>query len=234
MPGAAVARMDTPACGRIASRPMIPAPSALLVARGLTYHRNQDRIFGPLDLHVDAGEAVLVRGANGAGKTTLLRVLAGLLEATEGHAELLGRPVDTDHRARHCAYLGHRPGHPADLDALAHLRHAAVLHGHDADDDVLEAALARVGLAGYEDTAPARMSAGQNKRLALARLALHPGQLWLMDEPYANLDLDGIALVDRMVGAHTEAGGGAFITTHGAYAAPPGRVRLLQLEGRAS
>ncbi len=211
---------------------MNPAPVALLVARGLSYHRNQDRIFGPLDLHVDNGEAVLVRGDNGAGKTTLLRVLAGLLEASAGQAELLGQPVDTDHLARHCAYLGHRPGHATDLGCLAQLRHAAALHGRDDLDMVdIEAALFRVGLAGYEDTAPGRMSAGQNKRLALARLSIHPGRLWLMDEPYANLDLDGIALVDRMVSMHTKAGGGAFITTHGAYAAPPGRVRQLRLDG---
>ena len=210
---------------------MNPAPSALLVARGLCYHRNQDRIFGPLDLHVDAGEAVLVRGGNGAGKTTLLRVLAGLLEAPGGEADLLGRPGDTDHRARTCAYLGHRPGHAPELGCLAQLRYAAALHGRPHDDDALEDALAAVGLAGYEDTAPGRMSAGQNKRLALARLALHPGRLWLMDEPYANLDLEGIALVDRLVGRHTASGGGAFTTTHGAYAAPPGRVRVLHLDG---
>ena len=226
-------RVDTAPAAPLASSAMNSAPSALLVARGLAYHRNQDRIFGPLDLHVDAGEAVLVRGGNGAGKTTLLRVLAGLLEATAGAAELLGQDVDADHLARHCAYLGHRPGHAGDLSCLANLRHAAALHGREIDERGLEAALAAVGLAGYEDTLPARMSAGQNKRLALARLALHPGRLWLMDEPYANLDLEGIALVDRMVGAHTAAAGGAFITSHGAYAAPPGRTRVVELEGAA-
>lgn len=210
---------------------MNSAPAALLVARGLTYHRNQDRIFGPLDLHVDAGEAVLVRGGNGAGKTTLLRVLAGLLEATGGTATLLGEAVDTDHLARHCGYLGHRPGHKAELGCLDNLRYAAGLQGRAGDIGALEAALAAVGLAGYEDTPAGRMSAGQNKRLALARLSLHPGTLWLMDEPYANLDLDGIGLVDRMIGAHTAKGGAAFITTHGAYAAPPGRVRVLELRG---
>lgn len=226
--------MDTRARGPLASLRMTAATPALLLARGLTYHRNQDRIFGPLDLHVDAGEAVLVRGGNGAGKTTLLRVLAGLLEATDGDAMLLGQPVDTDHRARHCAYLGHRPGHTADLPCLPQLRHAALLHGHSADDARLEQALAQVGLAGYEDTIPGRMSAGQNKRFALARLSLHPGRLWLMDEPYANLDLEGIAMVDRMVGAHTAAGGGAFITTHGAYASPPGRVREIALQASST
>jgi heme exporter protein A len=210
---------------------MNSAPAALLVARGLTYHRNQDRVFGPLDLHVDAGEAVLVRGGNGAGKTTLLKVLAGLLEATAGEAALLGRAVDTDHRARHCAYLGHRAGHKAELGCLDNLRYATVLQGQAQADAALESTLASVGLAGYEDTPAGRMSAGQNKRLALARLTLHPGKLWLMDEPYANLDLDGIALVDRMVGGHTAKGGAAFITTHGAYAAPPGRVRVIELHG---
>ncbi|MCE2945222.1 MAG: heme ABC exporter ATP-binding protein CcmA [Lysobacteraceae bacterium] len=217
----------------IASAPMDSAPSPLLLARGLTYHRNQDRIFGPLDVEVAAGDAVLVRGGNGAGKTTLLRVLAGLLEATGGQATLLGRAVDTDHLAREVAYLGHRPGHKADLSALSNLRHAAALHGADGALARLEDALEAVGLAGYEDTPAGRMSAGQNKRLALARLSLHPGRLWLMDEPYANLDLEGIALVDRMVGEHTARGGGALITTHGAYAAPPGRVRTLALDGAA-
>jgi heme exporter protein A len=210
---------------------MNSAPAALLVARGLTYHRNQDPIFGPLDLHVDPGEAVLLRGGNGAGKTTLLKVLAGLLQSTGGSATLLGMAVDADHLARHCAYLGHRLGHKADLDCLENLRYAAALQGQPRDDAALEAALGATGLAGYEDTPAGRMSAGQNKRLALARLSLHPGKLWLMDEPYANLDLDGIALVDRMVGAHTSAGGAAFITTHGAYAAPPGRVRVIELCG---
>ena len=227
-------RVDTPAAAPLASPPMTPAPPPLLVARGLAYHRNQDRIFGPLDLHVDAGESVLVRGGNGAGKTTLLRVLAGLLDATAGSAELLGQAVDADHLARHCAYLGHRPGHAADLGCLANLRYASAVHGRHADDAALEAALDSVGLAGYEDSLPGRMSAGQNKRLALARVALHPGRLWLMDEPYANLDLDGIALVDRMIGAHAANGGGAFITSHGAYAAPPGRTRVLELGGAST
>lgn len=217
----------------IASTPMTATAQPLLLAQGLSYHRNQDRIFGPLDLQVPAGEALLVLGGNGAGKTTLLRVLAGLLEATAGEAILLGRPVDTDHRAREVAYLGHRHGHKAELTALQNLRHAAALHAADGGTARLEAALAAVGLAGYEDTTAARMSAGQNKRLALARLSLHPGRLWLMDEPYANLDLEGIALVDRMIAAHTGRGGAALITTHGAYAAPPGRVRTLALDGGA-
>ena len=91
-------------------------------------------------------------------------------------------------------------------------------------------ALASVGLAGFEDIPAGRLSAGQRKRLSLARLMLSPARLWLLDEPYANLDRDGIALVDRLLGRQLEAGGAALITTHGAYAAPPVRARTLLLE----
>ena len=76
-----------------------------------------------------------------------------------------------------------------------------------------------------------RLSAGQNKRLALARLGLQDAPLWLLDEPYANLDLDGINLVNRMISAHLREGGAALVTTHGAYAAPPVRTRMLVLGG---
>jgi heme exporter protein A len=92
-----------------------------------------------------------------------------------------------------------------------------------------EAALASVGLAGYEDTLARRLSAGQNKRLALARLGLSPARLWLLDEPYANLDLDGIALVNALITAHVAAGGSVLLTTHGAYAAPPVPHHVLEL-----
>jgi heme exporter protein A len=93
--------------------------------------------------------------------------------------------------------------------------------------------MAIVGLAGYEDAPARQLSAGQRKRLSLARMWLSPAPLWLLDEPYANLDLEGLELVNRMVQAHLRAGGAAVLTTHGAYAAPPVRTRLLQLERAA-
>ena len=87
-----------------------------------------------------------------------------------------------------------------------------------------------VGMAGYEDALARQLSAGQKKRLSLARLWLSPSPLWLLDEPYANLDLDGITLVNRMISAHLRDGGAALVTTHGAYAAPPVQTRMLVLE----
>ncbi|WP_240098491.1 heme ABC exporter ATP-binding protein CcmA [Thermomonas flagellata] len=205
-----------------------PAPAALLAVRGLAFARNEEPVFGPLAFAVDAGEALLVQGGNGAGKTTLLRVLAGLLRPDAGAILLDGEPAGPARRARAMAYLGHLPGLKADLGALQNLHYLCGLHGRR-PRQLPEAALAMVGLAGYEDAPLRTLSAGQKKRLGLARLWLSPAPLWLLDEPYANLDLDGITLVNRMVQAHLRDGGAALITTHGAYAAPPVRTRLLEL-----
>ncbi|HRO26129.1 MAG TPA: heme ABC exporter ATP-binding protein CcmA [Luteimonas sp.] len=211
---------------------MSPNPAAaapLIAVRGLRFARNDQPVFGPLDFAVDAGEALLVQGDNGSGKTTLLKVLAGLLRADDGEVRLQGQPVVPALRARVVGYLGHLPAQKADLSALENLRFLCGLHGSRPGMS-LEDAMATVGLAGYEDALARQMSAGQRKRLSLARLWLSPAPLWLMDEPYANLDLEGIELVNRMVQAHLREGGGAMVTTHGAYAAPPVRTRLLVLE----
>ena len=200
--------------------------AALLECRGLAFARNEEPVFGPLDFALHPGEALQVHGGNGRGKTTLLRVLAGLLPASAGEVHFEGRVVDRDHLARGCAFLGHQQGHKGELSTLENLEFARALQGGRGDTGQ---ALANVGLAGYEDTLARRMSAGQNKRLALARLSLSPAKLWLMDEPYANLDLGGIDLVNAMLAAHVAHGGAALLTTHGAYAAPPVPVRTLEL-----
>lgn len=214
--------------------PTAPPPVApLLAVRDLAFARDDLPIFGPLGFAVHAGEALLVQGGNGAGKTTLLRVLAGLLRADSGTITIEGCAADAASRARHIAYLGHLPGLKADLSALQNLHYLCGLHGQRPRQQP-EAALAIVGLAGFEDAAVRTLSAGQKKRLGLARLWLSPAPLWLLDEPYANLDLQGITLVNRMVQAHLHEGGAALITTHGAYAAPPVRTCLLELPARAA
>ncbi len=208
------------------------SPSPLLAVRGLAFSRDESPIFGPLDFSVDGNEALLVQGGNGAGKTTLLRVLAGLLRADAGEVAIEGQPARAQSRAQHIAYLGHLPGLKADLSALQNLEFLCGLHGRR-PKQTADAAMAIVGLAGFEDAAVRTLSAGQKKRLGLARLWLSPAPLWLLDEPYANLDLDGINLVNRMVQAHLRSGGAALITTHGAYAAPPVRTRMLELGAAA-
>ncbi len=211
--------------------PLDRSAPPLLEARGLRFARNDEPVFGPLDFTVDAGEALLVQGDNGAGKTTLLRVLAGLLRADEGEIDIDGHRAKSSWRSRAMAYLGHLPGLKADLSAMENLDFLCGLQGRRRAQ-LPSHALALVGLGGYEDALARQLSAGQKKRLTLARLWLSPAPLWLLDEPYANLDLDGIELVNRMVQAHLRGGGAALVTTHGAYAAPPVRTRMLVL-GRA-
>ena len=212
--------------------PSTQSAPPLLSAHGLSFTRNDEPVFGPLDFVVAAGEALLVQGGNGAGKTTLLRVLAGLLRADAGEIHIDGRVARSDLRARAIAYLGHLPALKADLDTLENLDFLCGLHGRRARQ-LPGNALAMVGLAGYETTLARQLSAGQKKRLSLARLWLSPAPLWLLDEPYANLDLDGINLVNRMISAHLRDGGAALVTTHGAYAAPPVQTRMLVLERAA-
>jgi len=203
-------------------------PVPLIATRALCFSRNTESVFGPLNLHVNAGEALLVQGANGAGKTTLLRVLAGLLRADSGEIEIDGRSGKHIDRCRYIAYLSHRPALKADLQSLENLNFLCHLQGRRARQ-VPAHAMAIMGLAGYEDVLVRQLSAGQKKRLALARIWLSPAPIWLLDEPYANLDMDGIYLVNRMIAAHLRNGGAALVTTHGAYAAPPVRVRTLFL-----
>ena len=207
-------------------------PPPLLAAHGLGFSRNEQRVFGPLEFAVDAGEALLVQGGNGAGKTTLLRVLAGLLRQDQGNIRIEGQAADASLRARAIAFLGHLPALKSDLTALENLQFLCGLHGRRRGQ-LPGNALGLVGLGGYEDTLARQLSAGQKKRLSLARLWLSPAPLWLLDEPYANLDLEGLELVNRMVQAHLRAGGAALLTTHGAYAAPPVRTRMLSLGGDA-
>lgn len=207
---------------------MSPATTPLMEAHRLAFARNDDPVFGPLDFHVSAGEALLVQGGNGSGKTTLLRVLAGLLRPGSGEVWVDGKPAEREAIAHRTALLGHLLGHKGDLTADENLRFAIGLYGQRDGTDRSEA-LAQVGLAGFEDTFARSMSAGQKKRLALARLLLVPAPLWLMDEPYANLDLPGIALVNQMIERHVREGGASLITSHGAYATPAVRTRLLEL-----
>ena len=208
------------------------AHAPLLAAHGLAFARNEEPVFGPLDFAVDAGEALLVQGGNGVGKTTLLRVLAGLLRADAGQVLVQGKPASPELRARAVAYLGHLPALKGELTVLENLDFLCGLHGRR-EGQRIEAALEITGMAGYEDAPARQLSAGQKKRVTLARMWLSPAPLWLLDEPYANLDLDGINLVNRMISAHLRDGGAALVTTHGAYAAPPVRTRMLLLGDQA-
>jgi len=208
------------------------ATTPLLQAHALTFARNEETIFGPLDFTLQTGEIVLMEGDNGSGKTTLLKVLSGLLEATSGEVLLHGAPLTLAKLSHQVALLGHLLGLKLELSALENLRFAIGLGGIRTGITP-QLALASVGLDGFEDQPLRMLSAGQRKRVALARLLLVPAALWLLDEPYANLDREGIELVNRILDNHARRGGAALITSHGAYAFTSGTPRRIALKAAA-
>jgi heme exporter protein A len=191
------------------AKSMVP----LLEARAVSFLRQDEAVFAPLDFQLHAGELVLVEGANGSGKTTLLRMLAGLLHVGSGELRWRGAPLQRDHCRGEILFLGHQLGIKADLTPRENLDIAAGLHGRREGVNAA-AALIQVGLGGYEDEPTRRLSAGQKKRAALARLVLVPAALWLLDEPYANLDHAGAELVNALLQRHAQRGGAALVSSH--------------------
>ena len=193
----------------------LPVAAALLEVRELAFARRDEPVFGPLDFNLDGGEIGLIEGDNGSGKTTLLRVLAGLLRASSGTARVAGLAPGDPAAAGTALLLGHQLGLKADLSVRENLATAAGLYGQREGCGVADT-IVEVGLDGYADEPVRQLSAGQKKRAALARLRLLPARLWLLDEPFANLDRAGIALVNRLLDVHVAGGGAALVTTHGA------------------
>ena len=212
--------MDSPSPrwdnAQLPAMPAIAATAApLLSAHRLAFARNDERVFGPLDFSVDRGETLLVEGDTGSGKTTLLRVLAGMLPPGEGECRFDGEPSTRDNRNGRALLLGHRSGMNESLSAGENLAFLSGLYGARAGTTV-GSALAAVGIDAWIDEPLRNLSAGQKKRVGLARLLLLPGHLWLLDEPYANLDRHGIELVNALIAEHCARGGAALVTSHGA------------------
>jgi len=205
--------------------PELRPPAPLLAGSDLGFSRDGEPVFGPLELAVHPGEVLVVEGDNGSGKTTLIRILAGLASPGSGALRGLSGP-NTDIGA--VALLGHQIALKAELTPLENLRFRVGLTGVRGGASP-GAALASVGLEGYEDVPVRRLSQGQRKRVALAALLLSPATLWLLDEPYANLDRSGRVLVDRMLESHTLRGGAAVITSHGLIQPQVAKVRYVKL-----
>ncbi|MGH9485490.1 MAG: heme ABC exporter ATP-binding protein CcmA [Terriglobales bacterium] len=200
----------------------------LLSAQRLAFSRNDEPVFGPLNFTVDRGETLLVEGDNGSGKTTLLRVLAGMLPPGAGEIHFDGAPASRDSRNGHALLLGHRLGMNESLSARENLEFLCGLYG-TCDGATPESVLADVGIDGWIDEPLRTLSAGQKKRVGLARLLLLQGDLWLLDEPYANLDRHGIDLVNALISDHCAHAGAALVTSHGAVRFADSNARHVQL-----
>ena len=174
-------------------------------------------MFRGVDLDLASGQALVITGANGSGKSTLLRLLAGLITPAAGHLAWAGRPVaeDPDRLRQAVAYVGHLDAVKQPLTVAENLAGWARLEkSRDGAGDRVKRALAAYGLDRLSDLPARYLSAGQRRRMALARLLAAPRILWLLDEPTVALDRDAVAALDAAVAAHRSAGGAVAVATH--------------------
>jgi heme exporter protein A len=208
---------------------LIAAGGHRLEGRGLACSRGPATLFRDVGFEVASGEWLAVRGSNGSGKTTLLRCIAGLTRADRGAVTWDGEPATGDCEPfRHdLLYAGHLPGIKDDLSAEENVEGALRLRGRSPSSEATRAALAEVGLEKRRHLPARRLSAGQRRRIGLARLALDGGACWILDEPLTALDDDGQALFARLLRAHVERGGLAVVSTHQPLALAPARELIL-------
>lgn len=184
-----------------------------LTAEKLTCTRGERTLFEQLSFRVSAGQALAVEGANGAGKTSLLRILAGFLSQAGGRILLKTAEIESDdaeERGKLIGWLGHQDGLKPQLTVREQFSFFASLYRGDHDESLL----AQVGLARQADLPCRYLSAGQRRRLALARLLASKRPLWLLDEPFAALDTAGQALVAHLMARHCGEGGIIIAATH--------------------
>ncbi len=206
--------METPAHEPAAVAAAAEQTGPCLEAAALECSRDDRILFSGLNFTLHPGRALLVEGANGSGKTTLLRAVCGFVRPESGSVLWDGEDIERirpEYQAE-IAYLGHHHGIKEELTALENLRIARALGRGGTLDE--EDALDRVGMAGFEDALVRTMSAGQRRRVALARLLVVDARLWIMDEPFTALDVRGIAMVEALLEEHCAAGGMALLSSH--------------------
>ena len=187
-----------------------------LSVSGLTCERDERILFESLDFTVSPGDLLQISGPNGAGKTTLMRVIAGLSLDFRGDIFWGGEPVEEDRPGFQTSllYMGHQPGVKSTMTPEENLQWAMGLHRTDLTRAEIWDALEKVKLRGYEDVPCYQLSAGQNRRVALARLFLARQKLWILDEPFTAIDKFGVAELEQTLVDHARNGGMVMMTTH--------------------
>lgn len=189
----------------------------VLQTRGLSCLRDQQPLFEPVDFTLDAGQLLLIEGENGVGKTTLLRALLGLAALNVDSLTFDGQPWPGCMRQirRQARWLGHAPALKPELTIAENWRFWAALEDFPLPVAEVLAFGETLMLQGFEDARVGTLSAGQKKRAQLARLLFGTSKLWLLDEPFANLDRAGIALIESLMHTFLQAGGAVIATSHG-------------------
>jgi heme exporter protein A len=203
--------------------------SALLETRDLSCNRNDRLLFEHLDFTLQPGQMLVVEGPNGCGKTSLLRILTGLRMADGGEILWRGNPIDrlAGDYYEQVAYVGHHDGVKHELSCLENLRLARAMGMPSTTDldDVLE----QVNLYAYGETEVGSLSAGQKRRLALARLLATDSMLWILDEPFTSLDKASMSMFASLFEQQLQRQGIIVMTSHHDISLPTQSLQRLQL-----
>ncbi|MCQ8128399.1 cytochrome c biogenesis heme-transporting ATPase CcmA [Methylomonas rivi] len=185
---------------------------AMLEVADLYCRRDDRSLFSGLSFGLRPGQVLLLEGSNGSGKTTLLRILCGFREADGGEIYWSGRPAAESSYFADMAYVGHADGTKKELTVLENLRFALALS--QPGQYGIDQALQKVQLSGYDDNPVQSLSAGQKRRLSLARLLITRNILWILDEPFTSLDKQGMELIETLMDDHAKNGGMVILTSH--------------------
>ena len=178
----------------------------MLEVKNLFCERDERLLFGNFSFSLTSGSVLQIKGPNGAGKTTLLRILCGLFKEYEGD-------VNWD-LERHPLYLGHKPGVKDLLTVRENLSWLCEIQQMSPSSQEISAALTEVGLGLYEDVLAGNLSEGQRKRINLARFYLIESPVWLLDEPFSAIDVEGISKLEERFRRHIREGGSIIFTSH--------------------
>ena len=183
-----------------------------LEARGLSCIRDDRVLFEDLDFTLNNNQVLLLEGRNGSGKTSLLRIICGFREQDAGELLWCNRTIKDGGFYAEMAYVGHLDGVKKELTVLENLRMSLALS--QAGKYTIDQALDKVHLAGYDDSLVQSLSAGQKRRLSLARLLITKKSLWVLDEPFTSIDKQGIKLIESLMHEHISNGGMIILTSH--------------------
>lgn len=185
-------------------------------AQSLECIRDDRLLFNDLSFTVAEAEVLQIEGPNGSGKTSLLRIICGLRQAEAGRVLWHGEPISSNREDYYAnmVYIGHLPCIKGDLTVLENVRSLLDTRSLTLSNAEIEVALAKVGLATYDDVPGKALSSGQRRRILLAFIDLSQANLWILDEPLTALDVQGVALMESMILEHREAGGSVVFTTH--------------------